>query len=544
MSRFIKWALFVSLLSTLFATAASAQTIPSASCNSSDVQTALNSVSADGTTVTIPAGNCSWTTSVTYNQVYSTTILGAGNQSTLGGGDVTVITDNVNHSKTDYTLQLNVVTGKSLRLSGITIQAGSGGTSNNGVLVIGGSSQALRVDHCHFYKNDQLQVGISGQIYGVFDHDLFDNSNLGLRIAAPNWNGGSNGDGSWADSTTFGSNRFIYVENSTFNSTSSGVPTPANDCISAGRFVFRFDTFSNGAALQTHPTGHDGSTGNDRGCRAWEIYDNIFLNTGPTPEYNSMFESAGTGLAWGNSALAGYEHFITLHSMRSDNSTYTQTATPAGWGYCGTAFNGTGSKWDQMTNAVTGYACLDQPGRGKGDLLAGSMPQRCDVTVGDCNAHMYTGRWPAEALEPVYEWADQWVPVPGYPGAFISNDNPNQLEQNQDWYTYTQSWNGSAFNGTAFDGTAGTGSGTLAARPSTCLPGVGYWAVDQGNWNTTSVAGPVSATVGLQGAFFTCTAVNTWTLYYMPYTYPHPLTLSSGSGNGPAPPTNLTATVQ
>lgn len=536
MTRVVKSLLFASLLSAFSGTAAHAQTIHAATCNSSDVQAALNSVSVDGSTVIIPAGTCTWTTAVSYNQVFSTTILGAGNQSTVGGGDATVILDHINHNnggKPDYTIAISTAAGKSFRFSGVTLeQDGSSVTSNNGNFLLSGSSQAFRVDHCHFLKNNQLQVGVGGQVYGVFDHDLFDSSDLGIRMSAYNWGGGTNGDGSWADATTFGSNRFIFVENSTFNSLSTGTPTPANDCITAGRFVFRFNNLINGAALQTHPTGHDGSTGNDRGCRAWEIYENTFTNTGATPEFNAMFASAGTGLMWGNAILSGYENGMTLHSMRRDNSTYAQTSTPNGWGYCGSSFNGTKSNWDQNTNPSMGYACLDQPGRGVGDLLGGTMPQRCDVTAGDCSNHMYTGRWPNEALEPIYQWSDHWNPVSGYPGSLINNDSAAVLIQNQDYYTYT----------TSFNGTSGTGSGTLAARPSNCTagpggdtPGVAYWATDQGNWNQSGSGG--------QGVLYVCTATNTWTLYYTPFAYPHPLTLGSTSSSGPPAPSNLIAVI-
>jgi len=68
------------------------------------------------------------------------------------------------------------------------------------------------------------------------------------------------------------------------------------------------------------------------------------------------------------------------------------------------------------------------------------------------------------------------------------------------------------FNGTA---TIGFGHGTLANRPTTCTTGVGYWATDQGNWNQSGSGG--------QGQLYVCTATNTWTLSYTPYTYPHPL---------------------
>ncbi len=95
-----------------------------------------------------------------------------------------------------------------------------------------------------------------------------------------------------------------------------------------------------------------------------------------------------------------------------------------------------------------------------------------------------------------------------------------QIRNNRDYYQFSAS----------FNGTSGVGRGTLAARPSTCTTGVGYWATDQGEWNSNS-AGP-------DGQLYKCTATNTWSLYYIPYPYPHPLR-SGGPLPSPGPPNNL-----
>jgi len=72
--------------------------------------------------------------------------------------------------------------------------------------------------------------------------------------------------------------------------------------------------------------------------------------------------------------------------------------------------------------------------------------------------------------------------------------------------------------------TPGITCGTLANRPTTCNIGQGYWATTQ---SCTSLSGMVgkNPTTPISGTLYKCTATNTWTAYYIPYTYPHPLTL-------------------
>ena len=94
-------------------------------------------------------------------------------------------------------------------------------------------------------------------------------------------------------------------------------------------------------------------------------------------EFQSVLGQQRYGVVWGNTAPSGFSNFVTFHSMRKNNGTYPESPTPNGWGYCGTSsgLSGAGSNWDQNTDASSGYPCLDQPGRGMGDLLSGAFPE-------------------------------------------------------------------------------------------------------------------------------------------------------------------------
>src|SRR5262249_10275674 len=89
-----------------------------------------------------------------------------------------------------------------------------------------------------------------------------------------------------------------------------------------------------------------------------------------------------------------------------------------------------------------------------------------------------------------------------------------------------------------FNGTTGTGFGTLANRPTTCTHttapngenggGLANFATDQGTWKNG----------GAGGVLYRCSATNTWTVTYVPFTYPHPMN-SGGSAAVPSAPSGL-----
>jgi hypothetical protein len=534
--------LFLAFFLLTSVSASIAQTINAASCNQSDVQNAFNSVTASTTTVNIPAGNCTWTSTVTLTQPSGssgltvqgqTTCTGQGNPSGSSSGvvsctDNTTINDGMSYTSGDPAL-LSVTVNGPFRMTGLTF-TGQGASSTiqtyNGALNFYGASTAFRLDHNDFNNILENFMNIeSTGMSGVIDHNVFNqNPHTGISLhitgaTGPDWGGNL----PWSQATQLGSSNFIYIEDNYF--LGSG-----EDCDRGGRFAMRYNTAQRlGSATSAqfvlvHPTGEPG--GALRGCRAWEVYGNGWSTTsGGNHTFSDYFMSSGTGVSWNNSDTDGLtDNFLTLISMRRNNTTYTQTAFPAGWGYCGTSFNGTGSPWDQNSNSTTGYHCLDQPGMGKSDLLTlgGNFPTIIDTVIGSAKS-------PNQQSEPIYEWMDQFVPGTGQ---FVNNEEPDAMFNNADYYLWC---NASSPTGcTSFDGSQGVGSGQLANRPSTCTTGVAYWATDQGNWNQSGSGG--------QGELFKCTSTNTWTLFYTPYTYPNPL-VSGATQSAPGAPTALTGTV-
>jgi len=534
----IKWLLLGLLVTSCCTTSVQAQTINAASCSEADVQKALN-LATPGSTVAIPAGTCTWSSALNYSAPANFTLKGqtvCAGSGAPGGSlitctDNTVIVDGQGGNNGDPGI-LSITTNAtgSFRLTGITLSFGKGPITYNGSFRFGGATKQLRIDHNHFNLINIKAFLISNNLTGVIDH------NLGDGVSGSGWafQGGTptvtTGDVEYSQPTSFGGSNFAFFENNTFNDF-------GNDCIQGGRWVIRFNTSKDHNGTEPYQTHGTGSDGRARGCRAWELYKNSASH--PTcgdvitfPPCGDVFMStiSGTALIWGNTATSDFKNFVNIHSERRNNAEYPQTATPNGWGYCGTSFNGTGSNWDQNGNTTTGYRCMDQPGQGQGDLLSGSFPNVTNTATG-CNSSLACA-WPRQKLEPLYEWMDSWT-NPNKGGSFWSVYETDALFPNSDFYLWCDPSSPSGC--TSFNGTVGVGSGTLAARPATCTTGVGYWATDQGNWNQSGSGG--------QGELFVCGPTNTWTLYYTPYTYPHPLT--SGSGTPPpAPPSNLAAAVQ
>ncbi len=545
----------VALTAMFLAAAGPAQgaTVEAKSAALADVKSAI-ALAREGDTVIVPAGEASWTSTLVITK--GITLQGAtsigGNLSSPVVTDKTVILDDVprqsqrhppakqqqglaqqpskiasgaaslrgqtgaafksNTAAVPKTGEMSAILvarlkpDQSFRLTGFTFRYGSVTPfADNGGVHLVGTCPSARIDHCHFdqlYANPFIMT--HGQIYGVVDHCVLDERGRALtfQVYHDGWGGHTHGDGSWADATYFGSEKFLFIEDNTFRN-AKGYKSNGIDSYGGGRYVARHNYL-----VDTPIGGHGTETsGRLRGVRAIEVYNNTRvwnladprdqLRSGTMLEFNNLRTGrndprlTSTHLScfrefrpfpfWGGANGHNRLDSNDVHGLYASgkhtggNNSATLVVTDAGW---------------KVNDA------LDQPGRGKGDLLAERDP-------------VVTGSWPHQALEPVYAWGNTYN---NSQQLDVESRYPT-IQENRDFYNQK----------TLFDGTVGVGVGTLADRPKTCRAGVAYWATDQGEWDSTHD--------GPDGQLYVCNAPNSWTFYYKPYTNPHPLV--SGS---PAPP--------
>lgn len=531
----------LAVLLLLSAPCAFAQTITATSCTSTAVQTAFSAATSSTTLIIIPtctgASRGQWSSPVTFTVPSGSTVLtiqGSGSvTSTDALGNPTAYNDQTILEDDYATAQqvLTIITANSctlMRVTGITFQGGTG-VVKDPVIGIQGTCHEFRLDHNHVNMSVDAAGGsqefrYTGWVYGVTDHNLCDD-NQGISECFDVWHdaygGGNFGDDSWSAVSGLGSLNQMVVEDNTFN---QGLFI--GDCLGGGRATWRYNTI-NQAEFQTHPLA---GGGRNRGCRAQEVYHNVFNGNAACNGssgfgnclFNAYFLSSGTGLFYLNSipvvnagAGSGYEYMISAHSMRANANTYSQVATPNGWGYCGTNFDGTGSNWDGNTPTSTGYPCLDDPGRGvesNGPINGLNFPSTL-------NSITSTIAWTNQALEPVYEWLDgvggTFTQVPMNPGGPLTIFD-GVLTQNKDIYL----WQSTGCSGTQSTGVC---SGLLSSRASTCTQGVAFWATD-----TTTL--------------YTCGTGSSWATYYTAAVYPHPLD-TGGATVTPAPAKSMFAQI-
>ena len=477
---------------------------------SAQVQSAINRA-ADGVVITFANGTYSLS-NVGLSARNGVTLICAtvGGCTINSGGDVFVIgDDNCSSTKTNL-----------MRISGFNF-TGTAGSGKKLFLWCNFNVTKLRIDHNDFADigggNIAILIGAgsdTGRIYGVIDHNnCHGSSNF---MCMKNISGGQ----TWVTGSQGSGNSLFFEDNVCSFNSMTDFGTGCIDVWRANSTVVRFNTFTNGA-VRAHSYCHEGPMN-------FEVYGNVISTpNGVAPGYRNIhFQGSGEQVVFNNTlspVSPNGNPILEMQHFRGDPSTATNEGacnSLADGTVSGSGINAANAKDGNRSPTTTyrGYPAWHQPGR---DAAATLKPTYAFMNK------MSTGTR-----------VDLLMSSGGYA--------PIHEQSNRDYYNAVSA-TGQTSPTSPFNGSVGVGFGTLANRPTTCTPtsealdagngGVGYWATDQGNWNT-STSNPFGVQQnGASGVLYRCNATNSWTLHYTPYTYPHPL--QAGALSVPSTPTGL-----
>jgi len=354
----IRYSMIVFTTVCLFATSAESATLTAPNCTEVEVQKKINEA-ASGDIVAIPAGNCTWTNGVSWNDK-NLTLKGAGQ-------GVTVIT-----TSADPMIRVTADSRASFRITGMTI---NWGFLNHSTIYLVNNTitprKGWRIDHITFNQTGGGTGGAShpivviGLLWGVVDNCVFNDNGNGQQsvshYAYVNQAETESNVGriSWENIPAgLGTDTAVYVENCIFNHSTTNM-SAVNDTEYGGRMVIRYSTIYN-SMVMTHSGRGDG-----RGGLKLEIYNNTF--TSNVGYFRPALIRSGTGVFFNNNISGNYEAKVfSIDNQRSC------LAMP-------TLCDGTDQKYDKNTPGERGWPCEDQPGTGG-------------------------GAWRNQILEPWYAW--------------------------------------------------------------------------------------------------------------------------------------------
>ena len=300
-------------------------------CNQSDVQATVNASAAGSTGVTtpnafggdgvyVPAGSCTWTSSVAWTNK---------NIEILGGVGGTTTINNTSVDTFDPVVSNNGATAAAFRISGFSFNA-----SSSGHLVNVNQQNPNLTSWAGYFRIDDITINstssgnviaIWGPVWGLIDHInvtwtggnfLEQGDFLNSECVVSPGNSAVNYMGEYSGRIlpiALGTQEAVYVEDSTLNYTGSYAGGISDSESGGQRMVFRHNTVTGSTYHYAHWTrGGDGGfcyNGEWDGHK-YEIYNNTY-NGGGGPALYPMRFGSGTGVIF-NNTITGYSS-LTLN---------------------------------------------------------------------------------------------------------------------------------------------------------------------------------------------------------------------------------------
>lgn len=493
-------------------------TITAASCSQADVQAAITSA-PDGSTVMVPAGNCTWTSLTISGQAISLIGAGVGSTNITGSQILSVGTKTTGGSLPGF-----------FRLSGFKFTTVPGGCGSlfGAAITIFGASQNVRVDHNSFIGNAACSL-LTTSVQGVVDHNTFQMNAQVVPIYLMDLQGGTHGDESWAAPDNMGSAAAIYFEDNNFTLATGAYGT--TDGQRGARIVYRHNTFTN-MGVGNHGTE---SNQRDRSTRFLEVYENDFTVDAVDASGAGLAASrGGTGVIFNNRVHLrnGFTASLgLLNNMRRPGAVHNDHP----WGMCG-VFPATFTSSGGIATVTTTSAIWDFGGGS-----CANTQSACQIVVRGTSSYNNAGN--PNAITAVISPTQAQFSVAGSPGSESG--------------TVQQAYDGNT-DSTGYPCIDQVGMGQSRVYTDRNLPGNDVTPVPilpANNvpsplycWNNTVESGGAPSTIGCFASFFSTDTIiegrdffnSTSTTIqkpgYTPFTYPHPLV-------GSAPPPGVQVNV-
>lgn len=386
----------------------SGDTINAASCSYANVSSAVASAD-DGDTVVIPAGECSWSSTLTVSDAIY--LKGAGSTTSgtrLEGSAVPLIRVN----------GVSTVRGYQ-KVEGIRFFAHSASFAVGHYLSVNPEAGTvnIRVTDLYVTGQDGFAIDANGCGDGNDTGWLLDNvtyrNNFLVKAHGSNYE-------AWKLPLNLGSSAYCYMEDITSDNTTQYGPATgwlAVDLFFGARVVLRHSTIS-GGYFGTHDTARAGKW--YASARAWEVYENEISNCCSETLFKALDITAGSGVAFNNTITGSVSNPVGLY----DYKTYDDR----GIGEC----DGTQQE-DENTPGESGWVCQFQVGSAYEDVTG--LPE-LDPTFND---PWHEGPWGDFAVsDPAYFWGNTYnasTTLPADTGGSRLEAGRDYINAERDGYT-------------------------------------------------------------------------------------------------------------